>query len=93
MSWLDTITDEKERAVFAALANPEWDFRTASGIARDTKLSESEVLAILHKYPDLVRQSYVPDTQDRDLYTLKDRPATVQEKLALVRALLAKSVH
>lgn len=92
MSWQATITDPHEQAVFAALAHPEWDFRTVSGIARETNLSEREVLAILKKYPELVRKSYVPDANGRDLYTLKDRPATFQERLALVRALLAKSV-
>ncbi len=91
MTWEDRITDPKEREVFAALANPEWDFRTISGIAEDTRLSESEVANVLDKHSDLVRKALVPDVQGRKLFTLKDRPTTVQEALAFMRAVLAKS--
>jgi hypothetical protein len=93
MAWEESITDPKEREVFAALAHAEWDFRTVSGIARDTKLPEADVLSVLNRYPDLIRKSYVPDRSGRDLYTLKNRPATLQERLSLIRAILAKSVR
>ncbi len=93
MNWADTITDDRERKVLAALADPQWDFRTVQGIARETGLPEPEVSVILNKYPDLIRRAYVPDPSGRDLFTLKERPAKLREKLALLRTLVAGSIH
>ena len=92
-NWQEDISDPTERQVFGALANPAWDFRTIAGLAKETKISEDEVRAILNKYPNLVRKSAVPDLGGRELFTLTTRPVSAKETLALVRNFLAKSVY
>ena len=50
MSWKDAITDPDEIRVFLALDGPNYTWRTMSGIARQTGLSEERVANILKKY-------------------------------------------
>lgn len=55
------MTDPEERKVFQALDGPEDTWRTISGIARQTRLSEERVAAILKKYDlTLTRQAETP---------------------------------
>ena len=91
--WEEKISDPNERKVFEALSDPAWDFRTAAGISQATGLSESEVRAILQRYPELVRKSAVPDTKGRELFTLRSHPITAREIIAFIRMVLAKSVR
>ncbi len=91
MNWEEKITEPKEKAVFAALANPEWDFRTVQGIAAETHLAEDEVRQIIERHADLVRKAEVLDKRGRELFTLGSRPVSVQEKLAALRAFFTKS--
>ncbi len=90
--WEDGIRDPKDRKVFEALSDPGWDFRTVAGISKAVDLSESEVLAILERYPELVRRSAIPDSKGRDLYTLRSRPMTGQEFAAEVRLFVTKTL-
>ena len=61
MNWKDTVSDPEEREVFQALDGPQHTWRTISGIARQTGLSEERVAAILKKYDlMLTRQSETP---------------------------------
>ncbi len=39
--------------VRSALSNPQWDFRTIGGIARDTELSREQVERVLADHQDL----------------------------------------
>ena len=91
--WEDQITDPKEREVFAALADLRWDFRTVPSIARDTELTEQEVREILERHPELVRRPIVPDPSGRELFTLRERPMKLQERLAWLRVLVTKSIY
>ncbi len=91
LAYQGKVLDRKEQAVFEALANPLWDFRTIDGVVEETHLSPSEVEAILNKHTNLFRKSLVPDVQGRSLYTLCSRPVTWRERLAVARMLLAKS--
>jgi hypothetical protein len=50
MSWQETVTDPNEIKVFKALDGPEYTWRTMSGVARQTGLSEAQVEQILAKY-------------------------------------------
>jgi hypothetical protein len=93
LDWEEKVTDSQERKVFEALSNPKWDFRTIEGIRKSTNLSEAQVVSVLHKYPNLVRKSAVPDKYGNTLYTLKSKPVGTQEKLALARAFVIKSIH
>jgi hypothetical protein len=91
MSWKEKITDENERAVFQALDDPKWDFRTVSGITRTTSIPEENVREIIARYPDLIRKSAVPDHRGQELYTLRSRPISATESAAMMRAFLAKT--
>jgi hypothetical protein len=78
--------------VFAALADPQWDFRTIDGLSKATGLSEKEIAQILEKYPRLVRIAAVPDLNNQTLYTLRSRHRTFREFLATARAFISGSV-
>jgi hypothetical protein len=61
MNWKDTVNDPDEVKVFLALDGPQYTWRTTSGIARQTGLSEEKVAAILKKYNlTLTRLSETP---------------------------------
>jgi len=90
--WQQTIKNPRERKVFEALANPQWDFRTVSGLSRDTGLPEVEIRTTLDKYGSLVRKSLVPDRHGRELFTLRSRGVKLQERLAELRMFITKSV-
>jgi len=81
--------DETVKKIHSALADQRWDFRTVEGIARDTGLPESEVQKHLEANPSLFRQSYLNDDQGRKLYTLREKPDTVRERVAEIRGFLA----
>ncbi len=91
--WEEQIFDPTERRVWEALSDPAWDFRTIDGISKATGLPESEVRAILEKYPDLHRKSAVPDQQGRELFTLRSRPVKIRERVAFLRTLVTKSIR
>ena len=86
------ISDPTERRVLETLADPKWDFRTISGIAKETGFPESEIKEVLEKNPALVRRSLVPGRQGQSLYTLQERPIKLREKLALLQVFLTKSI-
>jgi hypothetical protein len=50
MEWSNTITDPDEIKVFKTLDGPDITWRTVSGIARQTGLSDDRVAGILSKY-------------------------------------------
>ena len=87
------VSDPRDRKVLEALDNPNWDFRTVSGIAKDTGLSESEVRQILEKYPDYIRRSPLPDARGYGLYSLRSKPVTLQELLSEARTFISKTVY
>lgn len=89
-TWQDVVTDTKERSVFEALADPRWDFRTLSGIARSVQMDENDVKAVLTKYPDLVRVSPVPDSKGDALYTLRSRKSPRSEGVAIAQRAFSK---
>lgn len=88
----EDISDPTERKVLEALADPLWDFRTISGISKETGLTPAEIKKALDAHPDLVRQSLVPDRHGRSLYTLRERPIKLREKLALLQIFVTKSI-
>jgi hypothetical protein len=64
---------EAERMVIAALANPNYDLRTAPGIAAELELSEAAVTSILAKYDRIVHRQLFPTKDKGQTYTLKAR--------------------
>ena len=92
-SWQTLISEPTERKVFDALSDPQWDFRTVHGISKATDLSEGEVNAILHKYPDLIRRSLVRDEDGSELFTLASRTPGPQEIVSQFRSFITKSAR
>jgi hypothetical protein len=86
------VDDNAWERVQSALADPRWDFRTISGLAKAANLSEEEVEMLLGAHRDEVRQSAVPDRHGRALFTVSSRPKKMRELLAEIRAYLAGSV-
>lgn len=92
-SWQAQIQNPTERAVFEALSDPQWDFRTIRGISTATGLTSHDVESILHKYPDLIRRSLVRDEEGNELFTLASRPPGPQEIVSQFRSFVTKSPH
>src|SRR5687768_7543107 len=76
------------RAVIQALANPEWDFRTIDGIAKETGMTPEQVAEVIKEYPQHIRKSLAKGRESRDLYTLRSKPRLLTEKLAFIRSIL-----
>jgi len=90
-SWRDTITDPTECKIFEALEDPRWDFRTVPGLSKTLGIPEDRVRDILRRYPHLVRQSPVPDSEGRDLFSLVSRGRNLREWYRITRAFVTKS--
>ena len=74
MRWQETVTDPDEIKVFMALDGPEYTWRTMSGVARQTGLSEARVAQILAKYNlKLTRLSETPSVSDSALVGLIEK--------------------
>ena len=81
--------DEHWEAVRNALANPKYDFRTVDGIVRETGLADTEVQQILQQHQDAVRKAYTTDKMGRLLYTLRDRPQSLQEIISNIKSIVS----
>ena len=74
------IAEDEWPKVQTALENPEWDFRTVAGIAKETGLSPEHVELLLHRNRSRIRQTLSRDR--RVIYTLKSRLKRLREILA-----------
>ena len=74
-----------------ALANPNYEFRTLSGISRETGLKPDQVQKLLDQHKDKVRIAYSTDREERLLYTLLDRPIKLQEYMSIIRTFVSSS--
>ncbi len=63
--------NEREQ-VLAALANPNYSWRTCEGVSAETGLDFARVRRIIEEAPDLVIKSRLPDAQGRALYTTRE---------------------
>ena len=63
--------NDKER-VLAALANPDYSWRTCEGVSEETGLDPVRVLQIVEEMPELVIRSRIPDAQGRALYATRE---------------------
>jgi hypothetical protein len=63
--------ESNKQKVLRALENPEWEWRTVTGVAAETGLDPEEVVGILEESPDEVIRSEVPDARGRPLYTTR----------------------
>lgn len=51
---------ENERKIFAALSDPQWDWRTLAGLERATGLSRSAILEILCMHDSEIEAGSIP---------------------------------
>ena|SRR5438270_1706759 len=91
VSTTDSSTMELVDRVLRALSNPQWDFRTIGGIARDSKLSREQVERVLADHQDLFRQSHLT-RNGAPLYTLREKPESLRERYAELRDFIASPV-
>ena len=75
--------------VHLALKDPEWDFRTATGIAKDTGLDRERVECLLDQHRPELRQTISGD--GRVIFTLRSRPKKMREVFADLRLFASKS--
>jgi hypothetical protein len=74
MNWQQSVSDPEEIKVFMALDGPDTTWRTMSGIARQTGLSEGRVAQILAKYNlKLTRLSETPSVSGSALVGLIEK--------------------
>jgi hypothetical protein len=59
-------------AVLAALAKPEFMWRTIGGVAKDTGLSRDAVLQVIAMEADKIIKSSVPSNEGQELYTTRE---------------------
>ena len=87
--WREIVTRSDEVSIFKELSDERWDLRTIQGLSKATGLPEPVVRDILSKYPDLIRRAAVLGTEGRELFTIRERPVRVREKLATLQARFA----
>lgn len=74
-----------------ALANPKFDFRTASGIARETGLETAEVVRLLNEHSSQVRIAHSTNKKGSLLYTLRNKPKSFQESFSDIINIISSS--
>lgn len=85
------VSDDHWLLIKKALENPDWDFRTLDGLAKETGLSREEIRALLDDHQDDTRKSYVTDRSGNVLYAPADKPVSLREILANIRAFVTKT--
>jgi hypothetical protein len=81
MVWTDKLgpnASADERAVFKALDDPRWSWRTVGGIAESADLSIEQVKAILMNHRDLIRTAV--SEKFGPIYQLIERKEPPEEK-------------
>ena len=70
--------------VLESLARPDFKWRTVTGIAEETGLTQEIVQQAISQFADRVVRSSIPSTDGRDLYTTREHfreSASLSEKL------------
>lgn len=80
----DQSTEEK---VFRALNTGRWKYRTAEGIAKETRLPTTKVEATLKSHPEMVRVSLLRRSDGKILFASKKKVSGLQDAWIAVRAL------
>ena len=74
----------------AALQDPRWDFRTVTGIARETGFDPARVERVLEMHRSEIRQVAARNRQK--IYTLKSRPKKMREVIADLQVFVSNSL-
>ena len=69
------LLNNQEQAVFTALKNPKYEWRTVRGIAKETSLDVAKVMEVLTALKDgyLVVKSSVPSKEGLELITSREK--------------------
>lgn len=62
-----------EKALFQALEDEKWDWRTIGSLQNASRMTEEQVHNTLYKYDTYIMKSSIPDNKGNDLYTLRSR--------------------
>lgn len=65
------VSEEQTHEVIKALENPKYEWRTNSGIAKDTGLDPEVVLQAISELADQVVRSSILSTDGRELFTTR----------------------
>ena len=78
-----------EENVMYALNNPNWDFRTSKGIARELELAENVVSQILKNNREYVRKCIIPTQTSEVRYAPASRSKKIREYVAEIHYFIA----
>ncbi|HEY6871256.1 MAG TPA: hypothetical protein VI298_00885 [Geobacteraceae bacterium] len=70
---MDKKNKDPKQTIISALSDPKWEYRTARGIAKDTRMPEKEIENTLEKLQPLIRVSVTKTKEGENLYALKER--------------------
>ena len=77
--------------VMEALRDPAWDFRTVSGISKQSGISEAAIQRLLSMHEKEVRRAVSRDRPRHRLYTLKSRPRKLRELISEIQTFVGKT--
>ncbi len=83
------ITETEWARVLSALRRPEWDFRTADGVAKDTGLDPKRVKEVIAGHRSEVRQTISRD--GKIVYAHKSKPVKLREVIAQMQRFASKA--
>jgi len=63
----------EENAVFRALENAKYKWRTIPGISKETGVPREQVLEILTRFKEYIVKSAVPSQAGEELYSLRSK--------------------
>lgn len=80
-------TKKPKELVLKAMKNNKWDYRTAHGIAVETKLPETVVTEVLNNSKNEVRSSLIQTKSGKNLYTLRSRKSAIADAWWAIRTM------
>jgi hypothetical protein len=81
---MQIVESTQAQAVFAALGDPKWDWRTLHGIEKSTGLDASEILQVIDQHSVAVESR---ESRSGTLYRLRNHRASLQHAHPLQRLL------
>jgi len=69
--WRSVIRDPREIRLFEALEDTQFEWRTLDALKRESGLPEAEVIKVITRYPELIRQG--KSISGESIWTLQER--------------------
>ena len=80
----------KEKALFQALADEKWEWRTVGALVRESGMAEEAVYRTLEKHKKVIMKSSITDRYGNELYTLQSRYIKTKRSLKRKLSFIAK---